>query len=266
MTLRVYTTDAAVTVNSAKAFHERLEVDGVILTKLDSDTRGGAAISVKRVTGAPIRFVGIGEKMDALEVFNPHRMAGRILGMGDVVSLVEKAQEEVSEEEARALEAKMAKGELTMDDFLKQLRSLRRMGPMKQIMGMLPGVGQMMKGIDIDEKQLDRTEAIVQSMTPEERRAPKVLNNSRRRRIALGSGADQQQVGQLVKQFEMISKMTKQMASMSTGAKISAAKQLASAGGMGDMLGGMGALGMGGKGSTRAKARGVKKRKPKKRR
>ena len=253
-------------VNSAKAFHERLEVDGVILTKLDSDTRGGAAISVKRVTGAPIRFVGIGEKMDALEVFNPHRMAGRILGMGDVVSLVEKAQEEVSEEEARALEAKMAKGELTMDDFLKQLRSLRRMGPMKQIMGMLPGVGQMMKGIDIDEKQLDRTEAIVQSMTPEERRAPKVLNNSRRRRIALGSGADQQQVGQLVKQFEMISKMTKQMASMSTGAKISAAKQLASAGGMGDMLGGMGALGMGGKGSTRAKARGVKKRKPKKRR
>ncbi len=252
-------------VNSAKSFHERLEVDGVIMTKLDSDTRGGAAISVKAVTGAPVRFIGVGEKMDALEVFNPHRMAGRILGMGDVVSLVEKAQQEVSEEEAKALEAKMAKGEMTMDDFLKQLRSLRRMGPMKQVMGLLPGVGSMLKDVDIDEKQLDRTEALVQSMTPEERKSPKKINTSRRRRIAKGSGGEPQQVAQLVKQFDVISKMTKQMASMSTSSKMAAAKQLAG-GGMGDMIGGMGGLGLGGRGSTKAKSRGVKKRKPKKRR
>ncbi|MEZ6241866.1 MAG: signal recognition particle protein [Phycisphaerales bacterium] len=252
-------------VNSAKAFHERLEVDGVILTKLDSDTRGGAAISVKAVTGAPVRFIGVGEKMDAIEVFNPHRMAGRILGMGDVVSLVEKAQQEVSEEEAKELEAKMAKGEMTMDDFLKQLRSLRKMGPMKQVMGLLPGVGSMLKGVDIDEKQLDRTEAIVHSMTPRERKSPKLIDTSRRRRIAKGAGGEPQQVAQLVKQFDAISKMTKQMASMSTGAKIAAAKQLAG-GSMGDMIGGMGAMGLGRKGSTKAKSRGVKQRKPKKRR
>lgn len=241
-------------VNSAKQFHERLTVDGVILTKFDSDTRGGAALSVKEVTGAPIRYIGVGEKLDALEEFHPQRMAGRILGMGDVVSLVEKAQQEVSEEEAERLQEKMARGELTMDDFLKQLRTLRRMGPMKQIMGMLPGVGSMMKNLDVDEKQLDRTEAMIQSMTVEERTRPNVMNNSRRRRIAEGSGTEPTRVGQLVKQFEAVSKMTKQMSGMSAGGKVAAARQMQQAG-----LGG-GIPGLGSKGSTKAKKRPGKRR------
>ncbi|MEQ8850556.1 MAG: signal recognition particle protein [Phycisphaerales bacterium] len=250
-------------VKSAKAFHERLEVDGVILTKFDSDTRGGAALSVKHVTGAPIRYIGIGEKLDAIEPFHAERMAGRILGMGDVVSLVEKAQQEVTEEEAEKLQEKMAKGELTMDDFLKQMRSLRRMGPMKQLMGMLPGVGSMLKDIDIDEKQLDRTEAMVQSMTPEERARPELIKGKRQKRIASGSGNEQPAVGQLVKQFGLLNKMTKQMSGMSGSARVAAAKQLAG-GGMGGMMSGM--PGMATKGSTKSSSRGVKKRKPKKRR
>ncbi|MEZ6319344.1 MAG: signal recognition particle protein [Phycisphaerales bacterium] len=252
-------------VKSAKAFHERLSVDGVILTKFDSDTRGGAALSVKQVTGAPIRYIGVGEKLDALELFHPHRMAGRILGMGDVVSLVEKAQQEVTEEEAEKLQAKMAKGELTMDDFLKQMKSLRRMGPMKQLLGMLPGVGGMLKDIDIDEKQLDRTEAMIQSMTASERARPDVINGTRARRIAKGSGNEQPQVSQLVKQFNTINKLTKQMGGMGASSRVAAAKQLAG-GGMGGMLTGMPQIpGMGSKGSTRQASRGVKKRKPKKR-
>ena len=252
-------------VKSAKAFHERLSVDGVILTKFDSDTRGGAALSVKQVTGAPIRYIGVGEKLDALEAFHAHRMAGRILGMGDVVSLVEKAQEEVTEEEAEKLQAKMAKGELTMDDFLKQMKSLRRMGPMKQLLGMLPGVGSMLKDIDIDEKQLDRTEAMIQSMTADERAHPETIKGTRQRRIAKGSGNEQPQVSQLVKQFNTINKMTKQMGGMSAASRASAAKELAG-GGMGGMLTGMPQIpGMGAKGSTRQAARGVKKRKPKRR-
>ncbi len=250
-------------VNSAKAFHERLEVDGVILTKFDSDTRGGAALSVKHVTGAPIRYIGIGEKLDAIEPFHAERMAGRILGMGDVVSLVEKAQQEVTEEEAEKLQAKMSKGELTMDDFLKQMRTLRRMGPMKQLMGMLPGVGSMLKDIDIDEKQLDRTEAMVQSMTPAERAKPDVIKGKRQKRIAQGSGNEQPAVGQLVKQFSLLNKMTKQMSGMSGASRVAAAKQLAG-GGMGGMMSGM--PGMATKGSTKSSGRGVKKRKPKKRR
>ncbi|MCL4211728.1 MAG: signal recognition particle protein, partial [Phycisphaerales bacterium] len=156
-------------VNSAKVFHQRLAIDGVILTKFDSDTRGGAALSVKHVTGAPIKFIGVGEKFDALEEFHPERIASRMLGMGDVVSLVEKAQQEVSEEEAARMAEKMAAGKLTMDDFLKQLRSIRRMGPMKQLLGMLPGVSSMLKDVEIDEKQLNRLEGIVHSMTPAER-------------------------------------------------------------------------------------------------
>ncbi|MBZ0171602.1 MAG: signal recognition particle protein, partial [Phycisphaerales bacterium] len=198
-------------VNSAKAFHERLTVDGIILTKFDSDTRGGAALSVKRVTGAPIRYIGIGEKLDAIEPFHPERMAGRILGMGDVISLVEKAQQEVSEEDAEKLSEKMAKGEMTMDDFLGQLRTLRRMGSMKQLLGMLPGVGSMLKDADVDEGHLKRVEAMIQSMNTEERKNPKVINPSRRRRIAEGSGSDQPAVGQLVKQFDAINMMAKQM-------------------------------------------------------
>ena len=213
-------------VNSAKAFHERLAVDGVILTKFDSDSRGGAALSVKRVTGAPIKFVGTGERYEDLEEFHPQRMAGRILGMGDVVSLVEKAQQEVSEQDADQLAQKMAEGRLTMDDFLKQLRSLRRMGPMKQIMGMLPGAGAAMKDIDVDEKQLDRLEGIVHSMTASERDNIKLLNKSRVKRIAKGSGTSQGEVNKLTRQFEMLQKMTKQMGGGGIGGRIKAAREM----------------------------------------
>jgi signal recognition particle subunit SRP54 len=225
-------------VNSARAFHQKLEVDGVILTKFDSDTRGGAALSVKHVTGAPIRFVGIGEKLDALEEFHAERMAGRILGMGDVVSLVEKAREQVDEAEAEKLSAKLAKGEMTMDDFLGQLRTLRRMGPLKQLLGLLPGVGAALKDIHIDDKQLDRTEAIVNSMTKEERKHPDILNNSRRRRIAAGSGTDQQEVAQLVKQFSTVNQLARSMSSMTAADKVRAVKQLRS-GGMEGMVPGL---------------------------
>ncbi len=246
-------------VNSAREFHQRLNVDGIILTKFDSDTRGGAALSVKAITGAPIKFIGVGEKVDALEVFHPERMAGRILGMGDVLSLVEKAQQEVSEEEAEALQAKMAKGELGMDDFLKQMKMMRRMGPMKQILGMLPGAGQLLKDVDIDDNQFDRVEAQIHSMTPAERSKPSVINPSRRRRIATGSGVEQNEVGQLVKQFDAINKITKQLGGMGGmggmgggmgGGQLAAAKQLAQAG----MGGGRMKVG------TRAGGRGFKKK------
>ena len=202
-------------VNSAREFNEQLELDGVILTKTDSDTRGGAALSVKAVTGKPLKFVGTGEKLDAIEEFHPQRMAGRILGMGDVVSLVEKAQEQVSQEEALQLQEKMAKGKLTMDDFLGQLRSVRKMGSMKTLLGMLPGIGAQLKDIDMDEGQLNRTEAMIQSMTKAERKDPDLLDHSRRRRVATGSGSEPKDVSQLVKGFEMVSNMTKQMSSMS---------------------------------------------------
>ncbi len=202
-------------VNSAKAFNEQLELDGVILTKTDSDTRGGAALSVKQITGKPIKYIGTGEKLDGLEEFHPDRMASRILGMGDVVSLVEKAQEQVDQEEAAALQEKMAKGKMTMDDFLKQLRTMRKMGSMKSLMGMLPGIGSQLKDVDLDDAELNRTEAIIQSMTPDERGDVDLLNNSRRRRIAKGSGAQAKDVSQLVKGFETVSNMTRQMSSMS---------------------------------------------------
>lgn len=253
-------------VNSAKSFHEQLAVDGVILTKFDSDTRGGAALSVKQVTGAPIRYIGVGEKLDALEPFHPERMAGRILGMGDVVSLVEKAQAEVSEEEAAALEEKMAKGELDMEDFLKQMKMMRRMGSMKSLLGMLPGVGSAIKGMDFDEKQLDRTEAMILSMTPRERKKPDIIKHSRKVRIANGSGADANQVGQLAKQFTMMSKVMKQMGSMGAGGKMAAAKAMSGAlsgGGMPGM-GGMGVPGFSMKKSTKGGQRGVKSRKKRK--
>ena len=216
-------------VNSAKAFHERLAVDGVILTKFDSDTRGGAALSVKRVTGAPIKFVGTGERFEDLEEFHPQRMAGRILGMGDVVGLVERAQQEVSEDEAERLAEKMAEGRLTMDDFLDQLRSMRRMGPMKQLLGMLPGVGAAMKDMDVDEKQLDRLEGIVHSMTSRERENIKLLNKSRVKRIARGSGTSQGEVNKLTRQFEMLQKMTKQMAGGGMKGRINAIRELSKA-------------------------------------
>ena len=190
-------------------------------------------------------------------------MAGRILGMGDVVSLVEKAQQEVSEDDAKALEAKMAKGQLDMDDFLKQMKMMRRMGSMKSLMGMLPGVGSMIKDIDIDEKELDRTEAMIQSMTKAERKKPDIVTHKRKQRIASGSGTDSNQVGKLTKQFGMLSKMMKSMGGMGAGGKAALAQQLG--GGMGAM-GGMGGFAGFGKGGTKAKSSGVKKRKPKKRR
>jgi signal recognition particle subunit SRP54 len=237
-------------VNSARAFHEKLEVDGVILTKFDSDTRGGAALSVKSVTGAPIKFIGVGEKLDAIEEFHAKRMAGRILGMGDVVSLVEKAQEQVSEEEAAKLQEKLARGEMTMDDFLGQLKALRRMGPLKHLLGMIPGVGSAMKDVNVDEKQMDRVEAIINSMTKQERARPDIIDNSRRRRISAGSGTQQNDVGQLVKQFSTISKLSKSMAGMSARDKVAAVKEL-QASGQGGMIPGMSGLaGMRTKGST----------------
>lgn len=248
-------------VNSAKAFHERLTVDGIILTKFDSDTRGGAALSVKQVTGAPIRYIGVGEKLDAIEPFHAERMAGRILGMGDVVSLVEKAQAEVSEEEAEKISERMARGEMTMDDFLSQLRTLRRMGSMKQLLGMLPGVGGMLKDTDVDEGKLKSTEAMIQSMTAEERRSPKVINPSRRRRIAEGSGSDQPEVGQLVKQFDTINQMGKLLSGGSAAGRVAAAKQMAASGG----IPGMDMPMLRSKGSTKQAKRGVKQRKKKRR-
>jgi len=204
-------------VNSAKSFNDQLELDGVVLTKFDSDTRGGAALSVKQITGKPIKFIGTGEQLENIEEFHPRRIASRILGMGDVVSLVERAQEQVSDEEAEQLQEKMAKGQMTMDDFLKQLKNIRRMGSMKSLLGMLPGVGSQVKNLDLDDSQLNRTEAMIQSMTDREKRNTEVLNNSRRRRIARGSGTDNRDVSQLVKGFDMMSQMSRQMAGM--GAK-----------------------------------------------
>ncbi|MEM6552499.1 MAG: signal recognition particle protein [Planctomycetota bacterium] len=211
-------------VNSAKAFNERLELDGVVLTKFDSDTRGGAALSVREVTGKPIKFIGVGEKLDNLEAFHADRIAGRILGMGDIVGLVERAQEQVSEEEAMKLQEKMAAGKLTMEDFLKQLKMIRRMGSMKSLLGMMPGIGKQLKDLPMEEKQIDRTEAIIQSMTADERKDVDLLNNSRRRRVSRGSGTDQRDVSQLVKGFEMVSKMSQQMSGMGA---ISRAKAMA---------------------------------------
>ncbi len=221
---------------SAKSFHARLAVDGLILTKFDSDTRGGAALTARRVTGAPIKFIGTGEKIDALDEFNPERIAGRILGMGDVVSLVEKAQQEVSEEEAQRLSDRMAKGEFSLDDFLSQLKTIRRMGPLKQILGLLPGVGSALKGIDIDDTQLNRLEGMVNSMTRRERDDLAVLNPSRTRRIAKGSGSKPEDVSRLAKQFEGMQKMMKQMAGMGALGRMQAMKQ------MGSMQPGMGGM------------------------
>jgi signal recognition particle subunit SRP54 len=194
-------------VNSAKAFHDRLPLTGVILTKLDGDTRGGAAMSIKAITGRPILFVGTGEKPDDLEEFHPDRMAGRILGMGDVVSLVERAQEVVDQEDAEKQAARLMKGRFTFDDFLKSLQMVRKLGPMKKVLGMLPGVGQMMKDVDIDEAQFKRLEAMIHSMTAHERRNPDVIEIGRRRRIARGSGNELQAVHDLVKRFKEMQKM-----------------------------------------------------------
>jgi len=197
-------------VNVAKHFHEAVELTGIILTKLDGDARGGAALSMKSVTGVPIKFMGTGEKMDNLEPFHPDRLAQRILGMGDVVSLVEKAQETIDEDEATKMAEKMRRADFNLEDFLSQLQSIKKMGPLQGIMGMLPGMSGVQIG-DREEGQLKRTEAIIQSMTPKERQNPNVLNASRRKRIASGSGTEVRDVNQLLKQFGQMRKMMKMM-------------------------------------------------------
>ena len=198
-------------VNTAKAFNDRLNFEGVVLTKLDGDTRGGAAISIKSVVDKPIKFIGTGEKMDAIDVFHPARMADRILGMGDVVSLVERAQEQFDEEEARKLQKKIAKNQFGFDDFLKQIQQVKKMGSMKDLIGMIPGAGKALKGMDIDDDAFKHIEAIIHSMTPLERSTPAIINGNRRKRIAKGSGTSVQQVNQLLKQFDQMSKMMKMM-------------------------------------------------------
>ncbi|CAM1355162.1 MULTISPECIES: signal recognition particle protein [Tenacibaculum] len=198
-------------VNTAKAFNDVLNFDGVILTKLDGDTRGGAAISIKSVVNKPIKFIGTGEKMDAIDVFHPSRMADRILGMGDVVSLVERAQEQYDEEEARKLQKKIAKNQFGFDDFLNQINQIKKMGSMKDLVGMIPGAGKALKDVDIDDDAFKGIEAIIHSMTPEERSTPSVINASRKKRIAKGSGTSVQEVNQLMKQFDQMSKMMKMM-------------------------------------------------------
>lgn len=200
-------------VNMAQSFNEAIGITGVIMTKMDGDTRGGATLSVKEVTGKPIKLIGAGEKLDALEAFHPERVAGRILGMGDVVSLVEKAQEIVNEEEAKELEEKLRQNAFTLEDFLHQMRQMKKLGSLEQILGMIPGLGGKIdrEALASGETQLKRIEAIIQSMTPEERRKPEIINASRRRRIAKGSGNTVQEVAQILKQFSEMQKMIKKL-------------------------------------------------------
>ena len=198
-------------VNTAKTFNDRLNFEGVVLTKLDGDTRGGAAISIKSVVDKPIKFIGTGEKMEAIDVFHPSRMADRILGMGDVVSLVERAQEQFDEEEARKLQKKIAKNQFGFDDFMKQIQQVKKMGSMKDLIGMIPGAGKAIKDIDIDDDAFKGIEAIINSMTPQERSTPAVIDGNRKKRIAKGSGTSVQEVNQLLKQFNQMSKMMKMM-------------------------------------------------------
>ncbi|MED3386715.1 signal recognition particle protein [Bacillus subtilis] len=208
-------------VNVAKSFNEQLGLTGVVLTKLDGDTRGGAALSIRAVTNTPIKFAGLGEKLDALEPFHPERMASRILGMGDVLTLIEKAQASVDEDKAKELEQKMRTMSFTLDDFLEQLGQVRNMGPLDELLQMMPGAGKMkgLKNIQVDEKQLNHVEAIIKSMTVLEKKQPDIINASRRKRIAKGSGTSVQEVNRLLKQFDEMKKMMKQMTNMSKGKK-----------------------------------------------
>ncbi|GGC90580.1 signal recognition particle protein [Thalassobacillus devorans] len=208
-------------VNVAESFDEQLEVSGVVLTKLDGDTRGGAALSIKAVTGKPIKFAGMGEKLDQLEAFHPERMASRILGMGDVLTLIEKAQDSVDENRAKELEQKMRSASFTFDDFLEQMGQVRSMGPLDELLDMIPGANKMkgLKNAQIDDKQISHVEAIIQSMTKKERQDPSLMNASRKRRIAKGSGTSVSEVNRLLKQFEEMKKMMKQMTNMQKGKK-----------------------------------------------
>ena len=207
-------------VNTAKEFNDRLDYDGVVLTKLDGDTRGGAALSIKSVVNKPIKFVSTGEKLDALDIFYPQRMADRILGMGDIVSLVEKAQEQYDVEEARKLQKKIAKDQFNFDDFISQIQQIKKMGNVKDLMSMIPGVGKAVKDLDIDDNAFKGIEAIIRSMTPEERHNPSVLNGSRRKRIAEGSGTSIQEVNRLVKQFDETRRMMKMVSKGGAPSKI----------------------------------------------
>lgn len=205
-------------VNVAEKFNELLNLTGVVLTKLDGDTRGGAALSVKAVTGKPIKFVGMGEKLDALEPFHPDRMASRILGMGDVLTLIEKAQENFDSKKAQELQQKLLKAEFTLEDFLTQMQQMKNMGPLDQVMDMIPGMNKAkLKGLEFDEKEFVRFQAVIQSMTKDERKNPHKINGSRRKRIASGSGTKVQDVNRLLKQFEQAQKMMKQLSGMASG-------------------------------------------------
>lgn len=204
-------------VNVAESFNQQLELTGVVLTKLDGDTRGGAALSVKAVTGCPIKFAAMGEKLDALEPFHPDRMASRILGMGDVLTLIEKAQAQVDAEKAAELEKKIRKMEFTLDDFLDQMAQIRKLGPLEDVLKMIPGIGNKIKDIHIDNKQISRVEAIIRSMTKAEKQNPGIINASRRKRIAAGSGTTVNDVNRLLKQFEDMKKLMKQMTNMTKG-------------------------------------------------
>lgn len=202
-------------VNTAKEFNQRLEFDGVCLTKLDGDARGGAALSIAQVTKKPVKYIGVGEKLDAVELFHPDRMANRILGMGDIISLVEKTQQNIDEEKAKKLEKKLRKAEFTFEDFLDQLQQIKNMGPLDQLLGMIPGFNvAMTKGMRVDEKAFTHIEAIISSMTPDERRKPHIINGSRRKRIARGSGTSVQEINRLLKQFEDMKKMMKRLNKM----------------------------------------------------
>ena len=212
-------------VNTAKEFNDRLDFDGVVLTKLDGDTRGGAALSIRTVVTKPIKFVGTGEKMEAIDVFHPERMADRILGMGDIVSLVERAQQQYDEEEAKRLEKKIRKNKFDFDDFMGQIQQIKKMGNIKDLAGMIPGVGKQIKDLDIDDDAFKGIEAIINSMTPKERANPDIINQSRRRRIAAGSGTKMEDVNRLMKQFDQTRKMMK----MVTGMNASKMAQMANA-------------------------------------
>ena len=207
-------------VNTAKTFNDRLDFDGVVLTKLDGDSRGGAALSIRAVVNKPIKFMSTGEKMDALDIFYPDRMASRILGMGDVISLVERAQQAFDDDEARRINAKMRKNQFDFNDFLSQLQQIKKMGNIKDLLGMIPGMGKMVKDLDLDNKSFAPIEAIISSMTPKERERPDVIDMSRKKRIAAGSGTDVQQVTNLLKQFDEMRKMMKKMNNMQASGKM----------------------------------------------
>jgi signal recognition particle subunit SRP54 len=207
-------------VNTAKAFHDRLDYDGVVLTKLDGDTRGGAALSIRTVVGKPIKFVGVGEKMDALEQFYPDRMASRILGMGDIVSLVEKAQQTFDQKQAEKLQDKIVKAQFTLQDFYEQLQQIKKMGPLSQVMSMIPGASKLGNLNDVDDKELKYVEAIILSMTKEERDNPGIINGSRRKRIANGSGTTIQEVNKLLTQFTEMQKMMRNFSKGKSFAKM----------------------------------------------